>query len=118
MTGKHLIIDASGIRSQFKLSDLEFTYNFLAAIPRLVKLYALGNPHVVKATDRTADGVTGFQLLTTSHASIHTWCNGRREGQVHLDVFSCDDFSEEALVQEFRILYEPIELDVRMLRRI
>ena len=115
--GKHLIMDISGVESTFQLTDVTHTYNFLASIPQLVGLQPLGFPVVVQATDKSADGVTGVQLLTTSHASIHTWSNGKRAGQMHVDVFSCDDFDETVLLAEINKLYQPESIECRIIRR-
>jgi S-adenosylmethionine/arginine decarboxylase-like enzyme len=115
--GKHLIMDISGVEDRFQLTDVTHTYNFLASIPHLVGLQPLGFPIVVQATDKSADGVTGVQLLTTSHASIHTWSNGKRAGQMHIDVFSCDDFDERELLETIQKLYQPESIECKTIRR-
>jgi len=115
--GKHLLVDAFGITNDIALSELDFNYTFLESIPGLVGLTALGNPTVVKATDKSADGITGFQLLTTSHASIHTWSNGPKMGQAQLDVYSCDDFDEAKVMREFKKLYSPKKIKHSVKRR-
>jgi S-adenosylmethionine/arginine decarboxylase-like enzyme len=80
------------------MAEIDVIYDLLARIPGLVGIKGLSSPFVVKATDITADGITGFILLTTSHASIHTWTTGERRGKINLDVFSCRDFSEEKII--------------------
>lgn len=41
-------------------------------------------------------GVTGFQVITESHLSIHTFSDW---GTAWLDLFSCKDFDGDALVR-------------------
>jgi S-adenosylmethionine/arginine decarboxylase-like enzyme len=117
LAGKHLLIDCFGIKDLSKLNNMQFVYDFLDSIPNMVGLIPLGLPHVVKATDKTADGVTGMRLLTTSHASIHTWSSGSRTGQANIDVYSCDDFCEEDVLCEVGILFDPEYMVRKVVRR-
>jgi S-adenosylmethionine/arginine decarboxylase-like enzyme len=116
--GKHLIIDAGGIDDTKLLNSITKIKRFLSSIPGLVGLIPLGKPNLKKATDKTADGVTGIQLLTTSHASIHTWSNGERQGRVNIDVFSCEDFDECLILDAVKGIFNPKNIEHQSIRRV
>lgn len=47
-----------------------------------------GDPVAERCEDEGNEGVTGFVVITTSHASVHIWDTGL----VQIDVFSCRHF--------------------------
>ncbi len=94
---KHLIIDAYGIDYK-KLKNKQAIKNLLGSLPKKFKMRPLGNSVVRKvASDFYPDwGVSGFIMLYESHISLHTW---PEEGYVAMDVYSCKDFDEKAIIK-------------------
>ena len=105
----HLIID--GYKCNHKrLNDISYWYKLLNEIlPKMLNMQTLGYPIIYnyKNNDPKLDGLTGFQIITTSHISFHTWI---KEGTLKMDIFSCVYFD----VNKIKDFLEK-ELDIKLL---
>ncbi|MEK7193877.1 MAG: adenosylmethionine decarboxylase [Patescibacteria group bacterium] len=113
--GKHLIIDAYGIEEK-KLKNRQSILNLLRGLPKKFKMRPLGNAVVRKvATDHYPDwGISGFIMLYESHISIHTW---PEQGYAAMDVYSCKDFNEKAIIRYFKKFWEAKKIKVKLVIR-
>ncbi len=95
--GKHLVIDAYGIKQE-KLEDRRAIKELLGGLPKRFKMRPLRQPMVAKvASDKYHDwGISGFVMLYESHISLHTWPG---EGYVAMDIYSCKDFDDKEAVE-------------------
>lgn len=95
--GKHLIIDAYGIKYE-KLKDRQAIKKLLGGLPKKFKMRPLGKVAVEKVkSDEYPDwGVSGFIMLYESHISLHTW---PEEGYVAMDLYSCKDFDHKSILK-------------------
>ena len=111
--GMHLLIDGDG--SKEKLNDEVLIERFLENLVIQLKLNKL-NDVVIKKVDGEGDknGVTGFVLLKESHASIHTF---PEKGFFHADVFCCNDFNKENVIEMLKEKFLMKEFNEKLIRR-
>ena len=103
--GKHLIIDAKVIyHPRSVLDSIDHIYRFLDDTVILLDMKILCPPRVVRCKDKGNEGISGDCMITTSHLYIHTWPN---TGIVHFDAFSCCDFLENIVIDEFKHRFKP-----------
>ena len=100
-TGRHVVIDAWTQQAHI-INDAELVGDLLNELVELVGMQILRPAEIVavpldpSVTSGEDDGgVTGTVILTTSHASVHTW---PLRGHVSFDLFSCKDFSVKQVV--------------------
>jgi S-adenosylmethionine/arginine decarboxylase-like enzyme len=100
-TGRHVIIDAWTQESKL-INDPQLVGSMLNELVELVGMQILRPAEIVAvpldpsvASGADDGGVTGTVLLTTSHASIHTW---PLRGHVSFDLFSCKDFNVKQVI--------------------
>ena len=100
-TGRHVIIDAWTQESTL-INDPQLVGAMLNELVELVGMQILRPAEIVAvpldpsvASGADDGGVTGTVLLTTSHASIHTW---PLRGHVSFDLFSCKDFNVKQVI--------------------
>jgi S-adenosylmethionine/arginine decarboxylase-like enzyme len=97
--GKHVKLHLYGARFEH-LVDVNLAEKFLNEMIAAVNMRPLGPAHVydirkaIEAAGELPDpdepeGVTGVMVLSTSHATIHTWPH---RGYAVVDVYSCGDF--------------------------
>ncbi|MDH5355153.1 MAG: S-adenosylmethionine decarboxylase [Gammaproteobacteria bacterium] len=89
------------------LMSLENVYNLLDGIPELIGMEPLGTPVVYNVTEKHHPdiGVTGMQIITTSHISIHTFPVGMRDGNARqrdpfftFDIYSCKPYDANKII--------------------
>lgn len=113
--GKHLIIDAYGIEYK-KLKNYQSIKQLLKDLPKVFKMRPLGNVSVKKvASDFYPDwGVSGFIMLYESHISLHTW---PEEGYVAMDLYSCKDFDDKAIVKYLKDYWDTKKMKIKVVIR-
>ncbi len=113
--GKHLIVDAYGIEEK-KLKNFRTIRSLLKTLPKKFKMRPLGNAVVKKvSTDYYPNwGISGFIMLCESHISIHTW---PEEGYMTMDVYSCKDFNDKAIVKYLKKYWECKTMKTRTITR-
>jgi S-adenosylmethionine/arginine decarboxylase-like enzyme len=112
--GKHLVINSEGSRCSRILDSIEAIYRFLDEIVVFADMTILIPPHVVRCRDLGNEGITGFVVITTSHASIHTWPDS---GSIRFDLFSCRDFDDKFIVEEYTRRFSPETIEIEVLSR-
>jgi S-adenosylmethionine/arginine decarboxylase-like enzyme len=103
---------------QDRLNDLNVVFQTLKDLVKVIEMQALGEPHVVNYTeseDPLDIGVTGFQCITTSHISFHSY--PLRNGQVFIDIFSCKEFNVEKAITYLKLAYKPVIVDYEVIQR-
>lgn len=103
--GRHLIVTGfAGSEFSSRLDDPDHVATFLQEVVEAANMHVLMGPHVVRVplepgkacSDEDCGGVTGVVVLSTSHASIHTW---PLHGRVSFDLYSCHDFDPDVVLQ-------------------
>ena len=122
----HLLIDGYKCNHK-KLDDMEFWYDLIHnKIPKLLDMKVCGFPKIIRFVDKNytyidklsgkkishirnpdLDGLTGFQIIATSHISFHTWVN---TGVLKMDIFSCRYFNTERIKEFIKK-----EIDIKLL---
>ena len=113
--GKHLIIDAYGIDSK-RLKDAKAIKSLLKQLPEEFKMRPLNIPVVKKVTSEFYPdwGLSGFIMLYESHVSLHTW---PEENYVAMDVYSCKDFDEKAVVKRLKEFWGAKRMKIKLVTR-
>jgi len=113
--GKHLIIDAYGIEEK-KLKDLRAIKKLLGGLPKKFKMRPLSGVLVKKvASPFYPDwGVSGFIMLYESHISLHSW---PEEGYLAMDIYSCKDFDDRAIVDYLKKFWRPKKMKIKKVKR-
>ena len=105
----HLIIDGYKCNHK-KLGDINYWYKLLnETLPNMLNMQTLGYPIIYdyKNSDPKLEGLTGFQIILTSHISFHTWI---KEGTLKMDIFSCRFFDANRIKDFLKK-----ELDIKLL---
>ncbi|MEK7451294.1 MAG: adenosylmethionine decarboxylase [Patescibacteria group bacterium] len=113
--GKHLMVDAYGIKEK-KLKDGKAIKNLLRGLPKKFKMRPLSSVVVKKvATDHYPNwGISGFIMLYESHISLHTW---PEEEYVAMDLYSCKDFNDKAIVEYLKKFWDAKKMKVKIIIR-
>jgi len=132
----HLLLSGFGCSGigRKHLSDLDFIYEFLYALPEKIGMQRLGTPNVEKVSEKNHvdPGVTGMVIIYTSHISIHTFTKGQKDGKrkprnldlnIHkpfftADVYSCKEFDHEEAIEQFVKSFRPKYLEKNMIYRL
>ncbi|MHB1006159.1 MAG: S-adenosylmethionine decarboxylase [Chloroflexota bacterium] len=97
----HVLIDGHH-GEQDRLRDMQLVYDVLDSLPPAIGMTKIMPPYVFRYSGVKPEdwGISGFVLIAESHISIHTF---PEHGLIHIDIFSCKEFSAEmalAYVQE------------------
>ena len=82
---KHLLITMKVMHAP---KNPTWVQQFLAGLVEKIDMKIMIDPVAERCEDEGNEGVTGFVVITTSHASVHIWDTGL----VQIDVFSCKHF--------------------------
>lgn len=115
----HLLIDVSNcickpkhLISRSRITDL---FNEICLSQGLLKV---GKAHFVHFSEDVArgleEGLTGFQILSTSHISYHS---NIEDYGFHADLYSCLDFDVEAVMNIFNQFFPSREYNTRVIYR-
>jgi S-adenosylmethionine decarboxylase len=93
----HMILDAYGV-DYATLSDYRATFEFLTSLVKAIDMQLVAGPFCVpyKTEEPVKATYSWFVIIATSHISLHLFPH---RGMVMLDVFSCQEFSVETVVQ-------------------
>lgn len=106
--GRHLLLDCIVKKRVSEGKAREFLEKVCGEL--MVK--KLFGPVVVRGT--TMNGVTGFVVIETSHASIHCFDD---EEFVAIDVYSCKDFDEKKVVGLAKEFFKPEKIKLKTTAR-
>ena len=68
----------------------------------------------IKTSNPLDDGMSGFVIIATSHVSLHAWpCYG----MVNIDVFSCEEFSPEAVARFAQHMFQAKDIELNVVER-
>jgi len=113
--GKHLIIDAYGIK-ETKLQDGKSIKQLLNFLPEYMDMHKLRNAvlHKVESDDYNSWGLSGFVLLLESHISCHTW---PEIGYVSMDVYSCRNFDHGKVMNYLKEFWDFDKATIKVVKR-
>jgi S-adenosylmethionine decarboxylase len=109
-----LIFDAYGCEFQV-LNSKKACEVILNKCAELAGMRKILDPVVVKASPNTAvggkdpGGYSGFLIIQESHISIHTFA---KRGFVTMDVYSCKEFSSEAVIGYLKTVFKAKDTDI------
>lgn len=79
---------------------------FVKDIAKVLDMNIISGPHSLYIDDKGNEGVSSVTIIKTSHICVHSW-DKRSPGLIHLDVFSCKNFSVKEvktfLLKRFKI---------------
>lgn len=104
------MIDVSGVALE-RLEDAALMQRVLVELAAECRLEICAGPQLVPFTPV---GLTGFVVLRESHIAFHTY---PEEGQVALDLYSCQPVPRRQILMTLRSLLGPSRMRSRMLRR-
>jgi S-adenosylmethionine decarboxylase len=104
--GKHIKVRLYGVHFD-RLKNTELARRFLGEAVAAAGMRTLDEPKVydvkeelercgVEPDASEPEGVTGVVVLSTSHVAIHTWPH---RGYANIDVYSCRNFDDDAIVR-------------------
>lgn len=111
----HVMIDIYGC-SPTLLENEAFLYRVLDTYPDTIGMEKV-NPVVlrdIKTSNPLDDGMSGFVIIATSHVSLHAW---PAYGMVNLDIFSCEDFSMDSVVNFAISQFQTSDVEVHAVER-
>lgn len=103
--GPHLILDLEGCPED-RLNSVAVVHALLHALVTSIGMEKLAEAQVVDYVnpDPSESGVSGIQMITTSHIAIHTY---PKKGYVFLDIFSCMPFNIEKAIEIIHMFLGP-----------
>jgi S-adenosylmethionine/arginine decarboxylase-like enzyme len=115
MWGQHLIIDlAGGNRDAIKSGEV--IERFARELVVAIKMKAYGEPLLAHFAEHSpkAAGWTLVQLIETSSITGH-FCDF--SGDAYLDVFSCQEFDVQTVLDLVNETFQPVEMHTTVLMR-
>lgn len=113
MNYNHLIIDGLDCDPK-KLDDEKRIKDLLDTLPGKIKMKPLSGPLIFRGADHLP-GLTGVVVIETSHIAFHTFTD---ENKVNIDIYSCKDFDNQMVLDEFRKAFGIKKMSVKGCRRI
>ena len=117
-----------------KLNDLTTVYDFLHNLPPILGMKSIGAPVVYRITKRDHPdiGISGFQIIATSHCSFHSFPFGQKDGKrkprgierkifksfATIDVYSCSDFNFDDLITYIKKIFKPKLIEKTLIYRL
>lgn len=127
----HLLCTGLGCSAR-RINDLTVIHDFLYDMPEKLGMQRLGTPVVYKITKKNGidPGITGTQIITTSHISIHSFLSTSKSKKpeaiaekvkkplIIMDVFSCKNFDVDLAVKFFCTTFKPKKLEKALIYRL
>lgn len=104
--GKHLMIHLGGCSDA--ILDLETIRNFIVDLVPAINMRAFGSCHAHRFGEGQEAGISAFQLIYTSHISVHTNDAAR---EAYFDIFSCKSFEDDTILDALRETFGPEQVD-------
>lgn len=114
--GFHIIIDCDGC-DKSTVNSADTIKSFLYRMVKTLGLIPVGEAVVYTFNDGNGRGVSGLQLITTSHISCHT---DDDKMSAYIDFFSCGKYSEDIVKQSVDVVdefFNPKDKTVKILLR-
>jgi len=100
--GFHLLVDCSNCND--KIDSPDDIEEFFDQVIKKLKMKKLTEFFYEKVEGEEGRGVSAFQMITTSHISMH-FDDEKRSG--YLDIFSCKEFDPAPVVKMIKEYFEP-----------
>ncbi len=110
--GFHLLIDASDINT--KMDSEEDIEKFFNKLIKVLKMKKLTDFFCIKVHGVDGRGISAFQMITTSHISMH-FDDDKRCG--YLDIFSCKTFDPKIVVDMVEDYFKPKHIATQFIYR-
>lgn len=112
---QHLMVDLYHV-DPARLTDRDLLLNVLREYPREIRMQAAGPPELrdIVTSTPSDDGMSGFQIINTSHVSLHAW---PPYGMVNLDIFSCEEFDIEHAIKFAKDQFATDDVEIQLVER-
>lgn len=92
----HVMLDLYHCNPEL-LSNEAFLRQILDQYPDRIGMRKVGPVELryIQTSNPLDDGYSGFVIIATSHVSLHAWAP---YGMVNIDIFSCEDFSQQDVI--------------------
>jgi S-adenosylmethionine/arginine decarboxylase-like enzyme len=110
--GKHLMITAEACNRS--LLELDEVRRFLVDCADRIGMIRYGEPICARFGEGIQIGISGVQLITTSAITVHTNDEAR---DLYFDLFSCNWFSEDLVVEMIHQRFAPTSLTHQLVLR-
>jgi S-adenosylmethionine/arginine decarboxylase-like enzyme len=110
--GFHLLVDCSHMNE--KIDSADAVEEFFDALIKKLKMKKLTDFFYKKVDDETGRGLSAFQMITTSHISMH-FDDAKRSG--YLDIFSCKNFDPKPVVEMIKEYFKPTNIATQFIYR-
>ncbi len=109
------MVDCHGCERE-KLRDLNTIFRLLDELPTRIRMTKITAPYVFhyNADNPKDSGITGMVVIAESHISVHTF---PEKGYLTLDVYSCADFKAEEVLAYLKEVFNPTEINHRLVMR-
>lgn len=117
--GYHLTLDLYNCDHKL-LNDMEYCYNSLLKMAKILKMKVLTPPFVVSASGneksggKDPGGFSGFLMIYESHISLHTFV---KRGFASVDVYSCKEFDEKSAIKHFKEFFNSRDEEINFIKR-
>ena len=110
--GFHLLMNCSECNGKIDSpKDIEMFFDKLI---KAMKMKKLTDFVFKKVEGEDGRGVSGFQMITTSHIAMH-FDDEKRSG--YLDIFSCKDFDSDMVVKMVKEYFQPKHIASQLIYR-
>ncbi|MGH2506313.1 MAG: S-adenosylmethionine decarboxylase [Ktedonobacteraceae bacterium] len=111
----HVMLDLYGCNPDL-LANETLLREVLEEYPKRIDMVKVGPAELryIKTSSPLDDGYSGFAIIATSHVSLHAWAPYR---MLNIDVFSCEEFSIEAVVAFACETFQTNDVEVHSVRR-
>ena len=112
---QHITLDLYGC-NPVSLVDREHIEATFSAMPALVEMEQVSPTLIYNITtsDPNDDGMSGFIVIATSHVAFHGWPSFN---MLNFDLFSCEPFSEDAVITFLQEKFEPADIEIHRVSR-
>lgn len=112
---QHVMLDLYGCSPEL-LENEAFLRRVLDEYPLRIDMQKVGPVELryIETSDPLDDGYSGFAIIATSHVSLHAWAS---YGMVNIDIFSCEAFSEAAVVAFACEMFQTTDVEVHAVTR-
>ena len=111
----HVTLDLYGCNPEL-LANEAFLRGVLEEYPERINMVRVGPAELryIKTSNPLDDDYSGFVIIATSHVSLHAWAPYR---MINIDVFSCEEYSIEDVVDFACETFQTRDVEVHTVRR-
>ncbi len=111
----HVMIDVYDCDADLLASE-PFLHSVLNDYPDVIGMEKVSSVVLrdIKTSEPLDDGMSGFVIIATSHVSLHAW---PPYGMVNLDIFSCEPFEVETVVNFAKERFQTENVEIHAVER-